>query len=1486
MNFVITSYGTDWLANNPGEIPILAEYRLGSDFNYVPAGSDVDIHGTTLHVGTPSPGVLKPSGEFQYGIFLDRSIGDFEWGEVGLYHNGSLFALGALSSLNVKRKATSTEEGNFTSVLAVFNPAGSYGVLEIANSSNELNVQERGSIDLLPPAQAAYPNVFLVPNPHSPERGLLAASGGAVWNIAGYDQPAYDGELSFATAATVTLADEPDLPLEASQWVIQFVEGAAAGLVRSGTYDSSTRQISLSSPLQWNPSVGDRVIVSVFTAPSVLPPLPPIWDQLDPALTGNDLNQLLDLTTFFDPLLKRDGSAPMTGVLQMGGNQVKSLAAPTDQTDAATKGYVDTAVTSATTGLVDINAVNAAIATATEDFPTESEVIAQINTIVHDTLGLELADYAKTSYVDTSIADAIAPLATINYVNDQINSISGDWATVTYVNDQIQLVVDDKVTTSDLSAAVTGLASETYVDNSLVGVVLRDGSRTLTGNLDLGEHQIIELGEPTGSNHAATKNYVDTGLATKLTLDGSSAMTGALDVGGNKVVNVATPTDAADAATKGYVDSRESSLSAEVLLLDGTQPMEADLPAGGFKVVNVATPTDLTDAATKGYVDSGLTLLDSTLLPLNGSRAMSGELDMGGNAVRNVPDPLPSDLTSAANLGTVIDYVATGVAALESNAIKRDGSNAATADLPLGGFKLTGVGDPTSAQDAATKSYVDTAISALDAASLLRADGSVPLTGDLDAAGNYVVGLPSTPLLDTNNDPIPSQAVSLAMTATVVSDALNGYVKADGSVPFTGNVNAFTNKVINVGTPTDADDAATKNYVDTELLTAVLVDGSRSMTASLDMDGNSVTGLPSVQSDPSDAVSYAGMSTAISTATTGLVKADGTVSMSGNLAMGNNLITGLGIPTNDMDAATKKYVDDAIVGMDSSAFILRDGSRAMLGQFNFGGFNGIGLPSYDPNVSAHTWSAGWPVGFPNDWPVSETQVASMGHVTLVWNDLKQQIAAYTTGALAFEGSPDLGDYPINNVGTPVADKDAATKKYVDDAITTGGGAFVPLDGSVPMGGTFSMGNFRITNLAAPSVDSDATNRGYVISQFNATLKRDGTNSMSAALNFGGYKGINLVDPTNPQDAATKAYVDGAVVVSFTSVVLRNGTQAMTGNLNLGSNRITNVATPTSNTDAANRDYVDGLGATVMLLDGSQEMSGNLSVGGNRVIEVADPVVGTDAANKSYVDTIVGGEGYLRKDGSVPLAGDLNADGHNVTNLADPLNAQDAVTKSYADAMMTNVFNDFVSRDGSGAMTGDLNLDGHKVVGLASPTVSGDAATKGYVDSQITISGESFLRLDGSVAMSASLNAGGNKVINVATPTSNLDAANKSYVDGLLATKANSNNPTLTGSIGLEGSVVNNVVTSVASVACDTGNVHEINVSSNVSITFSGVPSGGAFVLTLYITHNSGTITFPASVTWPNGEVPELETGKVHVITLITVDGGLKWRAALSSNHTI
>lgn len=49
------------------------------------------------------------------------------------------------------------------------------------------------------------------------------------------------------------------------------------------------------------------------------------------------------------------------------------------------------------------------------------------------------------------------------------------------------------------------------------------------------------------------------------------------------------------------------------------------------------------------------------------------------------------------------------------------------------------------------------------------------------------------------------------------------------------------------------------------------------------------------------------------------------------------------------------------------------------------------------------------------------------------------------GDHVIRGDVDFDGHKITNIGAPVADDDAATKEYVDDAVAAGGGSFSPLD---------------------------------------------------------------------------------------------------------------------------------------------------------------------------------------------------------------------------------------------------------------------------------------------------------------------------------------------------------------------------------------------------------------------------------------------------------
>ena len=105
--------------------------------------------------------------------------------------------------------------------------------------------------------------------------------------------------------------------------------------------------------------------------------------------------------------------------------------------------------------------------------------------------------------------------------------------------------------------------NKNYVDGEITKIdttpfVKLDGSRAMTGNLDMGDHSIQKAGEPVNSDDVATKNYVDAEIGyistPFLKLDGTRAMTGILNMNDHKISNLKMPELNTYAANKQYID--------------------------------------------------------------------------------------------------------------------------------------------------------------------------------------------------------------------------------------------------------------------------------------------------------------------------------------------------------------------------------------------------------------------------------------------------------------------------------------------------------------------------------------------------------------------------------------------------------------------------------------------------------------------------------------------------------------------------------------------------------------------------------------------------------------------------------------------------------------------------------------------------------------------------------------------------------------------
>lgn len=102
----------------------------------------------------------------------------------------------------------------------------------------------------------------------------------------------------------------------------------------------------------------------------------------------------------------------------------------------------------------------------------------------------------------------------------------------------------------------------------------------------------------------------------------------------------------------------------------------------------------------------------------------------------------------------------------------------------------------------------------------------------------------------------------------------------------------------------------------------------------------------------------------------------------------------------------------------------------------------------------------------------------------------------------------------------------------------------------------------------------------------------------------------------------------------------------------------------------------------------------------------------------------------------------------------------------------------------------------------------------------------------------------------------------------------------------EQHVVNTVASSGTTETLDlaTGNIHDVTLTDNCTFTFAGATNGVGCYLTLILRQDSTggrTVTWPASVAWPDATAPTLSTAAndVSILSFLTRDGGVTWFGA-------
>ena len=320
-----------------------------------------------------------------------------------------------------------------------------------------------------------------------------------------------------------------------------------------------------------------------------------------------------------------------------------------------------------------------------------------------------IASGKSTSAIFTSTIDGAVSDGAISFNIDAPTAGSGWHGTATRPAGNM-LVTVNSVTYPILSAAANGSgwtvtisrpSSTNRSTNLGVNGAISDGAAVsffLRSMIASSGHTMEYVGSGTNYSALPENGGVPNENNQKIELDNGKIWTATTDqngkfsVGGNQTDDPFFEVD----QQLGFVTIPEGSIAFN-LLSDTTPELGGELDANSNKITSLADPTAAQDAATKNYVDTEVAgIVDSAPATLDTLNELAAALGDDANFSTTVTNSIAAKLPLAG--GTM-----TGAIAMGTN-------------------KITGAGDPTAAQDVATKNYVDTnTLSSSDIGSTVQA---------------------------------------------------------------------------------------------------------------------------------------------------------------------------------------------------------------------------------------------------------------------------------------------------------------------------------------------------------------------------------------------------------------------------------------------------------------------------------------------------------------------------------------------------------------------------------------------------------------------------------------------------------------------------------------------------------------------------------------------------------------------------------------------
>ena len=478
------------------------------------------------------------------------------------------------------------------------------------------------------------------------------------------------------------------------------------------------------------------------------------------------------------------------------------------------------------------------------------------------------------------------------------------------------LYLDGTAHIDTLDVDINGAVAGTFTIGSTLGVT---GTTTLsTANITTGVITSVDINSGAIDNVTIGGTTAGAGSFTTLSATGTATLA-TVDINAGAIDGTTIGASSASPATVTDLTATGTSTLTTVDInagnIDNTVIGASTAVAGSFTTVSTSGQATLATVDINGGNIDGTIIGASTTAAITGTTITGSSLvgPLTGNVTGNITGNVTGNLT-----GNVTGNVTAGSGLSTFNNVTVNGT------LDVTGTTIANVTDPTSAQDAATKNYVDTA----DALKLNLSGGT--MSGAIAMGGSKVTGLgaPSASTdaatkgyVDTEVsalvDSSPDALNTLNELAAAINDDANFSTTITNSIAtklplaggtLTGDIVMGTNAVTSTANPATNDELSRKGYVDAQDATKLNLSGG-TMSGAIAMGTSKITGLGNPTANQDGATkNYVD--------TTALLKSGGT--MASAIAMGGNKITGLGTPTANTDAATKTYVD-SIAGSNTAA---------------------------------------------------------------------------------------------------------------------------------------------------------------------------------------------------------------------------------------------------------------------------------------------------------------------------------------------------------------------------------------------------------------------------------------------------------------------------------------------------------------------------------------------------------------------------------------